>query len=359
MLLELLQEDGLQPRRACSTNGGEYSSACPLCGGRDRFRVWPEKGRWWCRRCGNRGDVIQYLREVRGMSFAEAAERVGKKRDEKTFARARDAGFDRYRSAGFDRLSQRSRVAPELVEGKGSGDRATELVEGRMGREGNKVLWRSHAEDFVSASHETLLEYSGMMRWLANERGLDEVSVRAASLGWNQRDIRRDPKEWGLTERKKPLWLPRGLVIPVWSGGVLNRVKTRMDGRDPKYLTLAGGGSDPLVIPSAADYALIVESELDALLVAQVAGDLCTPIGLGSCTNRPDEDALALLKDAAIILDCLDTDDAGAAQAWKWWRERFPDTWVRWPCVGGKDPNAMRLAGEEVREWVRAGVERG
>ena len=143
----------------------------------------------------------------------------------------------------------------------------------------------------------------------------------------------------------------------MWSGGVLNRVKTRLDGRDPKYLTLAGGGSDPLVIPSASDAALIVESELDALLVAQEAGDLVTAIGLGSCTNRPDAATLAFLRDAAIILDCLDADDAGAAQAWNWWRERFPDTWVRWPCVEGKDPNAMRLAGESVAEWVRAGVE--
>ena len=62
--------------------------------------------------------------------------------------------------------------------------------------------------------------------------------------------------------------------------------------------------------------------------------------------------------DAAIILDCLDADDAGAAQSWNWWRERFPDTWVRWPCVGGKAPNAIQLAGEEVRAGVEGGGNR-
>ena len=37
---------------------GEYSSACPFCGeGEDRFRFWPEKGNYWCRRCEAKGFV--------------------------------------------------------------------------------------------------------------------------------------------------------------------------------------------------------------------------------------------------------------------------------------------------------------
>lgn len=36
---------------------GEYSSACPICGGEDRFQFWPEVGNYWCRQCELRGFV--------------------------------------------------------------------------------------------------------------------------------------------------------------------------------------------------------------------------------------------------------------------------------------------------------------
>lgn len=40
--------------------GKEYSAACPFCGlGDDRFRYWPDKGNYWCRRCDTRGFVIE------------------------------------------------------------------------------------------------------------------------------------------------------------------------------------------------------------------------------------------------------------------------------------------------------------
>ncbi len=333
MLLELLQEDGLEPKRAASTGGGEYASPCPFCGGKDRFRAWPEKGRWWCRQCGKSGDVIQYFREVRNMSFQEAKGEAVQCRGEKSFARA--GSKVQCRGGKFT-----ARATPEM-ENYGV----------------NNPLWRERAEAFVSWAKHTLLENPAMLRRLAEERGLDERSIRVASLGWNPLDIRRNPRDWGLPDRKRPMFIPRGLVIPVWHGGVLNRVKTRDDSRKPKYLTLAGGGSAPMSFLMGCPCVMIVESELDALLLWQEAGDYFTVVGLGSCTARPDPATLALLRKASLILDCLDADDAGAAQGWRWWRERFPASWVRWPCVSGKDPNAMRLAGESVREWALAGLE--
>lgn len=76
-LLSLVEQD-VTMRRASSTNGGEYAGPCPGCGGHDRFRVWPEQGRYWCRRCEKQGDLIQYLRDFRGLSFQDAARTVGK-----------------------------------------------------------------------------------------------------------------------------------------------------------------------------------------------------------------------------------------------------------------------------------------
>ncbi len=33
----------------------EYSSACPWCGGKDRFRFWIDKANFWCRKCETKG----------------------------------------------------------------------------------------------------------------------------------------------------------------------------------------------------------------------------------------------------------------------------------------------------------------
>lgn len=35
----------------------EWSSACPTCGGEDRFLFWPDDGNYWCRMCGINGFV--------------------------------------------------------------------------------------------------------------------------------------------------------------------------------------------------------------------------------------------------------------------------------------------------------------
>ena len=59
-------------RRAASTGGGEWCGPCPACGGVDRFRCWPSRGRFWCRQCDWRGDSIQFLRDRAGFSFRAA-----------------------------------------------------------------------------------------------------------------------------------------------------------------------------------------------------------------------------------------------------------------------------------------------
>ena len=74
-LLDLVEQDVKVSRVGA---GREYAGPCPLCGGEDRFRVWPDTGRYWCRGCGAMGDVIQYLRDVRGMSYREACRVVGR-----------------------------------------------------------------------------------------------------------------------------------------------------------------------------------------------------------------------------------------------------------------------------------------
>ncbi|MEO0562494.1 MAG: primase-helicase zinc-binding domain-containing protein, partial [Chloroflexota bacterium] len=74
-LLSLLAGDY---KRAGSTGGGEFAGPCPFCGGKDRFRVWPNDDvpRWWCRQCDAKGDAITLLQKRDGLSFGEACERL-------------------------------------------------------------------------------------------------------------------------------------------------------------------------------------------------------------------------------------------------------------------------------------------
>jgi len=76
-LLRLAERD-ISLRKVSTTTGGEYCGPCPDCGGEDRFRVWPETGRYWCRGCGRKGDSIQFLRDFHGLSFRDACRVVGR-----------------------------------------------------------------------------------------------------------------------------------------------------------------------------------------------------------------------------------------------------------------------------------------
>jgi len=76
-LLDLAGRDS-QLKKVANTNGGEYCGVCPACGGEDRFRVWPEKGRYWCRMCHCSGDSIQFLRDFHGYSFKDACRAIGR-----------------------------------------------------------------------------------------------------------------------------------------------------------------------------------------------------------------------------------------------------------------------------------------
>jgi hypothetical protein len=55
------------------TAGGPLVGPCPFCGeGRDRFHVYTEGQRFWCRRCNQKGDLVEYIARRRGLSFVNA-----------------------------------------------------------------------------------------------------------------------------------------------------------------------------------------------------------------------------------------------------------------------------------------------
>src|SRR3989304_5222980 len=102
--LDIAISCGVNPKKVSSSHGGEYASECPVCGGNDRFRVWPEKkdgGAWWCRAEDKGGDAISLLMHAKGMSFKEAAAAVGKTLQGRPTQRARTPQQPRKAAGGF------------------------------------------------------------------------------------------------------------------------------------------------------------------------------------------------------------------------------------------------------------------
>lgn len=76
-LFDLVSRD-VPVKQTGRKDGGEWHSPCPRCGGKDRFMFWPEAGNFFCRQCEWKGDAITYLRDLRGLSFHEARQALGK-----------------------------------------------------------------------------------------------------------------------------------------------------------------------------------------------------------------------------------------------------------------------------------------
>jgi DNA primase len=338
LLLDLLQADGLQFKKVASTNGGEYAGPCPSCGGADRFRCWPEQGdggRFWCRGCDKKGDAIQYLRDFRGHGYLEACSLLGQEPKESK------------RSLDWDR--------------KPGNHHQSALWQPReTAQPGN--LWQSKAISFLKWSEAQLWSETDTSArdWL-HGRGLTDETIKVFRLGWNPQDwFIKQRTAWGLHEtlndkgKPKKLWLPLGLVIPKLTEDSIVRLRFRRPDGDPRYYLLPGSETGALCIPGGPA-CVVVESELDATLLHQDAGDLATMIALGSAQARPDHAAAALLDQAETILVSLDSDEAGAKAAWQWWAQHYPKA-KRWPVIRGKDPTEARQNGLDLRAWILAGL---
>jgi len=118
---------------------------------------------------------------------------------------------------------------------------------------------------------------------------------------------------------------------------------------------MRGSDTRAMILGYDREIYIVVESELDAILICQEASDRVGVVALGNAQTRPDRDAAMSLTNSKLILLALDTDDAGAKEAWLWWGPTFTQA-VRWPPVEGKDPGEMRTAGMDLQAWVAAGI---
>ncbi len=316
-----------------TSKGGEYHGPCPLCGGEDRFHAWPHQGThgtYWCRGCNKGGDAIQFLRDFEGLSYHDACRKLG--------IQAMETAPPN--SPPRTRATERNNFSPV----------ASTLP---------PHLWSEKAALFVEWCHKNLLANPEQLAWLA-AHGIGPDMVAKYLLGWNPADAWRPRVSWGLLPElkengeQKKLWLPSGLIIPWHIMGLCCRLRVRRSAGEPRYFVIPGSGRQPLITrPDALAY-MVVESELDAILLDCLAGDLVGVIALGNNSAKPDQVAHVFLSAAVHISVALDFDEPGA-KAVPWWLAQY-STAERTPVVGGKDPCDMFAAGENVRVWILAGL---
>lgn len=337
-LLALASTD-TQLRKVAGTGGGEWAGPCPFCGGRDRFRVQPALGYWWCRQCGGDRwhDAIDYVVRREDVGFVEACQRLG--------ASASELDGDG---------GQRQRA--ERVAGTLSLRRASEL---RLAEDlGPTPAWQAAAWGFLARCQAVLWSPTGeRARSYLHARGLRDETLRRWNIGFQPApDLFVTAERWGLDGR---LLLPRGIVIPWLAGGRLWHLKVRTSGQDRRgrYQAVRGGhpwlfGADTLGPDKAG---ALFEGEFDSLLAAQEVGDLVATASLGSCRKLPSARALEALSEPQLLLGVYDADAQG--QAGLACLRRLLPALIPAPPPLGKDVSEFRQLGGDVRQWLKRQVE--
>lgn len=332
-ILEVIGAD-TTVKRTASTNGGEHSGPCPFCGGTDRFNVWPDhpsgRGRWWCRQCGRSGDAVDYLRKHDRLGFVKACRALGIEPGDRQVVPT-ERSTHRRRERGPARASMpNKRAAPPTWDIRAA-EETLKACE--------SMLWNQEGETALT--------------WL-RKRGLTDETIRQRRLGFN-------PTKRSLNG----LWVWQGIVIPCLVDGRIWYMKVRRSSPGPKYKQLKGSGQFALYgleLVHGKSAVAICESEFDAMVLHQEAGDLVDVVATGGAGHRPCPSSLAELLSATYWIVALDRDKAGDGGA-RWWAD-FSSRVHRVRPLQGNDITDFYLEGGDLRAWViyhldRMGVDLG
>ncbi|MFA5999318.1 MAG: primase-helicase zinc-binding domain-containing protein [Candidatus Babeliales bacterium] len=331
-LLDLAQQANLNPKWSASTQGGEHKSACPVCGGTDRFIIQPERsqtnctGYYFCRRCEISGDSIQFCIDYLDYSFKEATELLGVTIENKTTSSLFKKSF--------------KQQLPSLKS--------------------SPPVWHEQAAKVLNQAHKNLLQNEHVLTSLTS-RGLTLESIVQYQFGWldqNQYLIRTD---WGLPEEYKEdgslkkLWLPKGLVIPIIESDKVIRLKIRRSDWHPndtlpKYVAVSGSMQGLSIIGNKKHMILIAtESELDSFALHSAVGDFAVMIAVGGCTKNPDSVTDYFAKKKTLLV-CPDADSAGN-DMWTKWKSLYPHA-INCQITVGKDIGEAIEQGIDIRSWI-------
>lgn len=358
-IIEKIAADHSLKRRS-----GRWVGPCPECGGSgtsDKFNLRDDGG-FKCYGCDFKGDIITWLRKKEGMSCGKAHQEAGKTCSNpscpvRSTCRMGD---------GTGRATYRpSPVAPRAP----ATGRLPDTVQ-----KSPELRWQNWANALVAAGKQKIQTRQADLAWLAR-RGIGAEAVRRFDLGWMVRNGKIDRQHIGLEPRddgKKHLWIPDGLVIPIFNDfASIHRLRIRRPqaARDQflpelKYVWMEGSGTGPMVIrPGSIETtrgAVIVEAELDGMAVAAAHARVLV-IALGTVRAGIPADLHKELAEMPVILVCLDADPGkdgkpGAGpQAIAAWAADFRQAKF-WPVPEGKDPGNYAELGGDLGGWIEAGL---
>lgn len=286
----------------------------------DSLKLFQQDGVWlykWWSRGGEVGDGIQYLQRHHGMNFPEAVEAL--------------SGKMTFQNSSSQHVSRQNPNCPESKPQPWKSKR-----------------WQIASESLIRVAQSCLLGPNGKGRlyYLIHHRGLRLDTIGKRRLGWLQAKAH----------------MPSKLLIPCYdSQGNLIRIRFRIDDPvpgHPRYRISKGSNPDspyPIGVSSSRPI-MILESELDAILIAQEAGEHVGVLGMGTTGTKLSPVMIHYLTaKTPINLISLDNDQGGREKTTALMNQ-LPNA-IDWPVPEkhGKDPGEAwnRIS---LQAWVKAGL---
>jgi len=357
-LLELVRQDtGAEFPRKAATRGGEHKGPCPVCGGQNRFCVWPAdtahdgKSYFTCHDgdragCGIHGDLADYLEDVRNMPHLDALKAAG------VIAGNGQIPTSTPRAAWPTPTPKAHTVKPPCD------------------------LWQGRARAFVDWAEGKLWSDDGeALGYLVARRGLSPETVKHYHLGYNPKGLSCPGSKWGQLKR---VYCPHGVTIPCLAEGALWYVRVRRpayrkgtiepDGlaqalghvvdfaQESKYLCVTGSTSPALFgaddLRGDGRPLLVCEGEFDAMLAWQELRELCDVCAIKTGRGGLPANWLLSLSPYSELLVCYDVDAnaAGDRMAGAWLAQSKRARRVRVP--EGSDLTDFHNLGGDLRAWL-------
>jgi len=287
----------------------------------DSLKLFQQDGLWlykWWSRGGKVGDGMQYLQRHYGLSFPDAVEAL--------------SGKMTFQNGSSQHVGQQNPNCPESK---------------KKPQTWKSKRWQTASERLIRVGQSGLLGPNGKGRlyYLIHHRGLRLDTIRKRRLGWLPAKAH----------------IPSKLLIPCYnSQGSLIRIRFRMDDPAPekeRYRISKGSNPDspyPIGVSSGKPI-MILESELDAPLVAQEAGEHVGVLGMGTTGTKLNPLMIHYLT-AKIPVNLISLDnDKGGREKTTALMKHLPNA-IDWPVPEkhGKDPGEAwnRIS---LQAWVKSG----
>lgn len=346
---------------------------CPGCGktgsGNDKFNFWDDGG-YKCWSCEKSGDIISWLRgglDVDfGMTCAEAHEYVN--------TDCLSSSCPHVNKCRVTTGGRRHPASPALPPAQGSRVDGVNMIEQVIYPHD---LWVDRMEKMVQKATGKIGGHPEVLEYLAS-RGITPEMIDRNRFGYLPHDEKIPVEQLGIVfdpdgnkrvaagtvvYGKKDLWIPGGIVMPLYHNGKLFAVDIRRPkfNREKflpnlKYMFIKGGGVSYRVLWDGAlgtspRAVVFIEARLCASLVYALCPDVAIVVGKDKPLPRAYYERF---KQAPVILVATDNDTPGKEKARK--LEVAFDNAYYWPVPKGKDPGEFFQQGGDVKEWIEEGI---